>query len=338
MGLFIFKWYGHSHLDGGDLLASLPLALPLLNLCLLIATPSAYVQGMFIYRCTHIISLCLNIAAICITFVAIAHSIEYASYHLLHDHVQTAGAVRNLQMVSFFLPVLLACPLSVIGLYTNHFSRKISFRPSYLLFDLLCLVSFLYLLNNAVTSSGKSNGDSIDKEVRIIAAGWMEQYPALIKSTATRMIRSGINANGLDFTLPEELGHSLLDKKYSVFDREGGGVPWLPPNPNVFEGQQHIVITSVNRIPAIGTDAPEIIFVAWPIKKDVCKQINRGLGIENWEENNILATPPDLTPYYYGGVSNQAAVTELTALKDKQFACAQDANGVRYYFHTIVER
>lgn len=181
-------------------------------------------------------------------------------------------------------------------------------------------------------------------------AAVMAQYPAAIRSTVNRMVITGTNADDLDFTLPGEPGHKLPGK-YSVFEPEGAGVPssWFHIDRKAFDGEPHYVFSGANRIPSIETSTPEIIFITWPINKDVCNSINLGLrgnGIQlsqDWAENHILENPPDLTPFH-GEKGNP--VTDITVFEKNinngygygGSGCAQDKNGIRYYIHTIVER
>jgi hypothetical protein len=169
----------------------------------------------------------------------------------------------------------------------------------------------------------------------------MERNFTDVRATAMRMIITGTNPDDLDFTLPGEPGHGLPNKNNSVFGLEGGGAPWQTLPQEIFDGEPRYVFTGANKIPTIGTDAPEIIFIAWPINKDICDAISGPK--KNGEEEHVLANLPDLTPFH-SETGRPITELELNLPKDpfshliSPLTCAQDKNGVRYYFHTIVDR
>lgn len=219
----------------------------------------------------------------------------------------------------------------------------------------ILLASFIFLLLYAVSQSGReqrgySTGD-IEAHYGPVTTAMMTQYPASIRLAVKRMIEAGTNPDDLDFTLPGEPGHGLPDKKNSVFgeqkEKDSSAIwPMLPPvvlsiaKKRAFDGEPHYVFTGANRISAVGTDAPEIIYIAWPITKIICSRINNGLGLVR-EGRHILMldNPPDLTPLHSEAGRPVTKITIPTAPGIYPgVVCAQDKNGVRYYIHAIVER
>lgn len=166
------------------------------------------------------------------------------------------------------------------------------------------------------------------------------QHAAGVRTAVTNMLQKGVDLAKLDFSSRTDTAYNP-SSPYAIFGPEQfgeSGAIQIPPT--LFDGIPHYVINEANRISGVGTDAPEILFIAWPIKENMCAQINSGLN--DGAMNYVLKDLPNLTP-----VTAKAAqvITNLPYIKIKPlgynaggpyFACMRDNEGVWYFFYSIV--
>jgi len=195
---------------------------------------------------------------------------------------------------------------------------------------------------------------TIERERPLITAAQITQLGASFKEAAEKMIKNGAQAEDLISIKKREI--SLLAEAWCS-EKHITCPPTLPKN--TFEGyyqlkflnfrlydiagKGRVTFSGANKIPSIGTESPEILYIVWPIREEICSQINRGLGLEvhkmgilvDFTKSHILANPPNLAEK-----SDTPTTIQFQDSKDPvpAFACVQDAKGVRYYYHTIVER
>ena len=229
-------------------------------------------------------------------------------------------------------------------------------RRKIFVYAAVVIIGLLALLSYFTISTGRGGGGHNITEAEVHAEG-MEDYGVEVETTVTRMLRDKIKVDDLDFSLPGNPDHKLSDINYVYGQKDAPPLPstimpWSEEEAlplKAFDGQMHYVFTGANRIPGVGTDAPEILFIAWPIKKDICETIDRHVLFfqetwiekhifgKDWIESHILNNPPDLTPLHHeaGKSVNEIAVPH--SIRGYR-ACLQDKTGVRYYIHTIIER
>jgi len=151
----------------------------------------------------------------------------------------------------------------------------------------LSFIALICLLDYAVTSSGRSGHDRADVETSAIAAAELTQFESMVRKNIEHMLEDGVKIEDLDFRFPEEntpLSEFSVFKVYNKIILPSGYVP-----STIYDRENHYIFTDKNRISSLGTDAPEVIAIAWPIKEDVCKSINRGIGgkdFMDWAESH----------------------------------------------------
>ena len=174
---------------------------------------------------------------------------------------------------------------------------------------------------------------SIVDAPNLMAAGQITEYAYDIRPVVKQMLLNGIKADDLDFTLHSHPGH--IPSKNYVFEQKEAYELLDGPVSDAFDGQKHYVFSRANKILGIKADVPEILFIAWPIKKEVCFEINKGFGLaKDSADRHILSPTPDVTPLHH---ESSMAINEINTL-GHNFACIQDKNNVRYFISSIVEK
>lgn len=210
------------------------------------------------------------------------------------------------------------------------------------LFLILIAVALFAALSYAITQSGRSGG-SIDKEMAMIAAGQIPNYPNEIKNMITRMQLTGSPLADISFAynglaIPTEQGD--YQNKYTyynddptneIFNPAGGNVKWQEPNPqwclndacgNTFTGQWEWFIgsntTTGKKMLGVGTANADTIAVLGNLKLNVCNAINTQLG---------LSTPP---------AQDNNGTETFEAYPGEEVFCMELTPGTYRYYHTLV--
>jgi hypothetical protein len=204
------------------------------------------------------------------------------------------------------------------------------------LFLILIAVALFAALSYAVTQSNRGSG-SVEKEQAIILASQVTQFPATVRTGITRMIITGTAATALDFGAPS-------GDPAEVFDSVGGGVvPIAPPaNALVSPGSWIYLPASHSTdgwfIQDVGTNTDtagrEVVALLRNLKRDVCNQINRGLGLGT---PAIDATPPTAAT---AALAQGTTTSTFNSNPAEPFACYQETNasGQFSYYHALVEQ
>jgi len=208
---------------------------------------------------------------------------------------------------------------------------------------LICFI--LFTIWSLGTNAGVyASTERVESEAPLIAAAQLTSYPAGIRSKVNEIIQKGIRPEDLNFSPSKQEGYNPSGK-YAVFGENGGAdyrtLPFGILEDHIpHKADGHAVFTSANKIFLAGTEVPEILYIVWPVKEDVCTATNYGLGLAKNAENDYAEThrlinPPSLAEKSDNPVTLQF---ENSIEHPSPFACVQDANGVRYYYHTLVER
>ena len=205
------------------------------------------------------------------------------------------------------------------------------------LFLILIAVALFAALSYAVTQSNRGSG-SVEKEQAIILASQVTQYPATVRTGITRMIITGTASTAIVFTTPPT---GLVTE---VFDAVGGGVvPVAPPANALVTAGSWIYLPATHStdgwyIQDVGTNADtagrEVVALLRNVKRDVCNQINRGLGLGT---PVVDATPPTAAT---AALAQGTTTSTFNSNPSEPFACYQETNasGQYSYYHALVEQ
>ncbi len=228
------------------------------------------------------------------------------------------------------------------------------------LFIILIAVALFAALSYAITSSSRNEG-SIDKESASLQAAAILNYAATVSTAVQRMHLSGVGENDFCFDHPG-WGHTNYDhagctnNANRLFHTDGGGVVFqqdMAAMGGDFFYTGHIVIAEV------GTAAPswnsplgsELVMVAPIENKEVCMQINDGLGIINYRNHWQLGTrmphdpanPSSGTGFAGSYIANVTIDGQYNELVGKMSGCytlssSPNASTQMYYYHLLHQR
>lgn len=190
------------------------------------------------------------------------------------------------------------------------------------LFMILIAVALFAALSYAVTSSSRTGGGDASKESADTKAARLLSFAAQINQGVQRIrliqgcdmdaITSGNNLFGNPATYPG---------KCNLFDQTvGGGVPYTTIKAGdasiygdmtdaSFPGKNFSIINSMN-VKDIGTTNTDTILIIHNIRQEICKAINRKLGIEALDGD----LPSENSPFEGGFSFPRPAATTHTNL------------------------
>ncbi|MGM0422103.1 MAG: hypothetical protein ACQEQL_03285 [Pseudomonadota bacterium] len=159
------------------------------------------------------------------------------------------------------------------------------------LFLILIAVALFAALSYAVTQSGRSSG-SVDRETRELQASRLMQSTAAMKTTIMRLRLSGCDLTEISFERAPFDGsdtyyyhaNSPTDLSCHVFSPENGGATvWTLQD---YQGENvhssfPVRYSGTWRVDDIGSSAPELMMYVGMVNPELCKQINRKLGVTN---------------------------------------------------------
>jgi hypothetical protein len=165
------------------------------------------------------------------------------------------------------------------------------------LFLILIAVALFAALAYAVTQSGRGGSSSTQKEMNTLAAAKIVQSAGDMARVIMRM-KLIDNVNDERFCFDSPLWPAAETNYYDnqsgcanglnkVFDPSGGGVdlprvesswfdPVYPPSATLLWDW---VFTGVAVIENVGTAAPDLVMFLAPLRKEICEEINRQLGL-----------------------------------------------------------
>jgi hypothetical protein len=244
------------------------------------------------------------------------------------------------------------------------------------LFLILIAVALFAALSYAVTQSGKSGGGGTSRETATINSGLITDYPASIRTAATRMILTGAAvANSVDFRTTGYTAGGV-----AIFDPNGGGAVAVTPPSTGVDSTTTLAAGGGGatwRFKAIGTgatgsdnkgyyisglgptgDSGQDAFGFIGVNVSTCHAINTALGLNQAsaaETGGAMTTTADaneanpLSAAHGSASATTAAVTNTIGKGEaalnttaQSFACVsnsttQDATPYIYY-HAIIEQ
>lgn len=195
---------------------------------------------------------------------------------------------------------------------------------------------------------------TLDQEKDLVSAAQVMQYPAMLRTTVSRMMTQGLPVDGLSFAADDATTGG-------VFSTTGGmALRQAPP-----EGIGNVSQWRFKTAPANGTgwfvlsdnkpgrNAKDVFAFLDDLSLPVCQQILRALGLPH--QPLVENTSIDFTGDNEGTINQtggaEAADTARTASdkyvfnawfyakKPQDFACVQNGENGRYvYYHILVDR
>lgn len=205
------------------------------------------------------------------------------------------------------------------------------------LFLILIAVALFAALSYAVTQSGRGSG-TVNKEQAMIMAAQITQEAASIQVAVTRMILTGTPKDSIEY-MPTTFQNLCTAGVNCLFSPEGGGAKFpSPPSgaftqditgttnsralvcaPNNFGPGLCLWVAQAKAVDGIGTAAADPFIHYLFLTEEVCRAINKGLGIS--------------------GIPIEADIVDalLDAAPGKAAACIDSGNAGYDYYHVLVE-
>jgi hypothetical protein len=206
------------------------------------------------------------------------------------------------------------------------------------LFLILIAVALFAALSYAITQSGRGSG-TVDREAAIIAAGQVVEYPASLRTAATRMLITGTAASAIKFDTTAAVG---------IFASDGGAATNVPPPASAGTATAWTYVqagaaggNNGTFVVGVGSTDPEALAVLQGVTLTVCTQIQKGLGFASTTPVVGLLGPVDWTTagVYAAGGSATTVKGTAGALDGQAFACFQNTTaGLYHYYHAIIEQ
>lgn len=219
------------------------------------------------------------------------------------------------------------------------------------LFLILIAVALFAALSYAVTNSTRSGGGNAGREKAGLAAAQIVQYGSAIETAIMRMrLSNGCSENDISFETPltdYEFEHTPpVADKCKLFSPAGGGVAyqtpetWFDSASPLYDKPYLFWATSDYAVSQVGTAAPELTISLWGIKKEVCAEINKKLGISD-SDTPPMAGIPNGNIDFIGEYPATAADTIAGDFIGKPVGCinGNDLSDPGYvFYHTVIVR
>ncbi len=221
------------------------------------------------------------------------------------------------------------------------------------LFLILIAVALFAALSYAITQSSRSGNGDISKEKAALIASQITQYGASIESAVLRMrMSNGCSDTDISF----ETALSAYDFTHTppvadackIFHPSGGGISfqtpidWFDTSSSSYDPSEAAYVTWGNgeyNVQDIGTDAPDLVFSLWGLKKSVCNELNKKLGIIYSGDDPPAETVNANVDYQgtYPATAVNVIGSTATALVGHSSGCFSDPTGYVYY-HVLIPR
>ena len=228
-------------------------------------------------------------------------------------------------------------------------------------FLILVAIALFAALSATVVKSGKG-GKMMSPEKAKIHASAIIQYSAAIEAAVRRMQMSNdcadedISFYKAGVTNASYLHSPAEDDKCRVYESEGGGIEYSPPNADWFTEPSYATISWGWHVDAnhcfkqVGSYAPTCVPAAIDLnvnliglRKDVCMAINDRLGVTN--PNGAPPTDGNSASGYFNGVygpSGWIEMSDTAELTGKKAFCMQDIGGfsdqLYMFMHVLIAR
>lgn len=194
------------------------------------------------------------------------------------------------------------------------------------LFLILIAVVLFGALSYAITKSVRGTHD-ITKEKSLVTAGKLSQQGNLVRQTIFRMLISktatedeiefGAIAFGV-LLVPCTTGNGC------IYASEGGGLTYENPPDGIGAANKWspFLLSAGYSIDGVGTAAPDSFLAVIGVTDELCRELNRGVGITGIPANSTLITTSFL----------------IDAASGHPFACVRNTDGLNWYYHALIEK
>lgn len=177
---------------------------------------------------------------------------------------------------------------------TNIEYRNRETERGNVLFLILIAVALFAALSYAVTQSTRSGSGDASGETNLINSAQLAQYPAGVRTSVVRMVIGGISVDQLVFDGPTNFS-AISDHRYAVFHPQGGGAVFQrAPQELLDQGASGAwIFSSLYQVADVGstdagdTGANEIIAFLPGVSQNICRRLNREVGITSGNADGI---------------------------------------------------
>ena len=228
------------------------------------------------------------------------------------------------------------------------------------LFLILIAVALFAALSYAVTSSTRSGGGDASREnSAVLAAQLIQQATAMQTAVERKKITEGLPDNGLSFRATNNGVATLCGvARCSIYQQYGGDLPEIPIAAAAYDPSSPCTDTSYKgpcnpypmvgfaQVVDVGSAAPEIMVRYRGLKRDVCVEINRRLGLTTGDTEPPMDTYGAPHVAYQGNLTTYPATFavfgDMPETRGRQAFCLRTQNGGPFdgyvYLHTLVAR
>ena len=220
---------------------------------------------------------------------------------------------------------------------------------------ILVTIALLAALTFTFTQSSRTSTSMLTDEMADSMAKHLLSFSNDVKQTVQRLRLRGCDETeisfensvlGFNYTNP----NAPADNSCHVFDINGGGlqVPTLPETifdltPNNLSATYNVAgivyFRGNQRITDLKTTAPELLFYAPYINRDVCFAMNDLLGTAEPDPSNLEAGSSNPNPFFVGDYTPAAGDNEYgnqnSALAEVKSTCFI-SNDSDYFFYTVL--
>lgn len=244
-------------------------------------------------------------------------------------------------------------------MFSSDFKPVFQAQQGNVLFLILIAVALFAALSYAVTSSTRSGGgDASQENSAVLAAQLIQQATALQAAVERKKISEGLPDNGFSFRATNNGTATLCSSaRCSIYLQYGGDIPEIPIPAAAYDSSSPCSDTSYKgpcnpypmvgfaQVVNVGSAEPEIMVRYRGLRRDVCVEINKRLGI-----TGDVEPPQDVygAPHvpYQGNLSAYPATFavfgDMPETKGQQAFCLRTQNGGPFdgyiYLHTLIAR
>jgi hypothetical protein len=215
------------------------------------------------------------------------------------------------------------------------------------IYVLIVVALFAALAFTITRQNDSSEGSALSAEKADIIAGQIMAYPYQVKQSIDMMTMTGADSSALDFTQPGQPNFDTAPNGNKVYHPGGGGLSLARlPDEGVLQTSTTPpagwYLGMFNNFEWSQSAAPDVMLVAYQIKKEVCERIN--LRLTGTTDIPLLGTtipsllidrenPPGVAVHPSANVA-EFDLSQCTDCEEKPSACVTD--GTRYGFYTMI--
>lgn len=215
-------------------------------------------------------------------------------------------------------------------------------RGSAVIYIIIAIALFGALTLILTRSNQRSDAQNLDKETIMLQTTKVLQVAATAKSVIDQMQMSGSQPTDLDFTVSSDAAFDTGPNMHKVFHPEGGGLT-LSPDAQLFTGtgtnpDPGWYIGMFNNIEWTPTTDPDIVFTAYDIGQDVCKELNRRITGDTTIPVMGGAMKNYLIPdSLHNGVNADLDATVCADCDEKGSICVSNVGNTMWSYYNIIE-